>query len=338
MKKPYVLVTGGAGFIGAYLVDRLIKRFNIIVVDTLEGRGSIPYVHPDAEFIRADICDNGLYSQLDDYDIDAVYHLAAQSAGEVSEADPCSDTLANSYGTSRIAEYSRRRGIRRFIYTSSFAVYGSASKGTVSEEAAIAPDSVYGVTKYTGELLLGRIFSGSSTKHTVFRLFNTYGPGENLNCRSKGMVSIYAGYIWRSEPVLVKGSLERFRDFTYIEDTVRALEMSLDKSITFGKTYNLSSSEKVRIKDLLSTMFKVCPGDSRREVIEAESTSGDSFGVHTGAEELRKDTGWAPLYSLEEGLGKYFDWIKRVPVMEDLQGFHPFELRKRLHGGKNGHE
>ena len=93
-----VLVTGGAGFIGAYLVKRLIEmNIQVTIVDRLLEVGGISYIHPEANFINADICDTSLYSKLKDYNFDTVYHLAAQSAGEPSYDDPKFDILTNSY-------------------------------------------------------------------------------------------------------------------------------------------------------------------------------------------------------------------------------------------------
>jgi len=328
MAKPYILVTGGAGFIGAHLVNRLKEKYNIVIVDSLRSVGGISYVAPEAELINSDICDTSLYPKLLKYDFSAIYHLAAQSAGESAYDDPKFDILTNSYGTWLLAKYASENGIPRFIYTSTVAVYGSSNGEAFREDSPIMPDSIYGVSKYSGELFIRQILGKSKTDFTVFRLFNTYGPGENLNYKKKGMVSIYASYMWRKEPVVVKGALDRYRDFTYIEDTVEVLYNALGNERSFGNTYNLSSGEKTVIKDLLKEMVKAAGLPLDHKIEEKAGTPGDSFGTHASIDKLREDFGWAPRYTLSKGLSEYFEWIGKVPVIEDLSGYHPFQMNK----------
>ncbi len=327
-----ILVTGGAGFIGVHLVNRLLKEgHKVVIVDILRSVGGISYVNPGADFLEYDICDKNLYKELDKYTFDSVYHLAAQSAGESAYDDPKFDIMTNSYGTWCIAEYCRKNNIKRLIYTSTVAVYGSSLKSAFSESSPIAPDSIYGVSKYSGELFVKQILGNTDSEYTIFRLFNTYGPGENLNYRKKGMVSIYASYIWKDEPVVVKGSLNRHRDFTYIKDTVEILYRALNNATSYGKTYNLSSGEKYDIKGLLAMMIEVSGKPSDYEIIETKGTPGDSFGTSAVTDALVRDFKWTPAFSLKEGLMEYFKWINSVPVKDDLTGYHPLEM-----SGNNG--
>jgi len=324
--KKTILVTGGAGFIGAWLVHKLLDTCNVVIVDNLRSVGGISYVNPGAEFLNYNICDQELYTELDTYDFDGVYHLAAQSAGESSYDDPKYDINTNSYGTWRLAKYCAEKNIKRFIYTSTVAVYGSSGDTGFEEESKIAPDSLYGVSKFSGELFIKQILANSGSDYTIFRLFNTYGPGENLNYRKKGMVSIYASYLWRNEPVVVKGSVMRHRDFTYIEDTVDVLEAAYHNQKAFGSVYNLSSGHKMIIKDLLLEMLKASGKNEDYEIIEEGGTPGDSFGTHAVTDKLIEDFAWTPKYSIEEGLEKYFEWINAVPVSDDIAQCHPLDM------------
>ena len=137
------------------------------------------------------------------------------------------------------------------------------------------------------------------------------------------MVSIYASYIWRDQPVQVKGSLERYRDLTYIDDCIEALYRSYDRSSTYGQTYNLSSGVKTLIKDLVALMVEVAGKPKDYPVEELPSTPGDSFGFHASIEKMCKDLEWEPKVSLREGLEKYFEWIQSIPVTDDLSSHHP---------------
>ena len=277
-------------------------------------------------FLNFDICDKNLYKELDKFQFDAVYHLAAQSAGETSYDDPKYDILTNSYGTCMLAKYCLEKKIKRFIYTSTVAVYGTSKKEGFFENDSKNPDSIYGVSKYSGELFVKQFFKNSSINYTIFRVFNTYGPGENLNFSKKGMLSIYASYIWKKEPIEVKGSLDRYRDFLFVEDNVEILYKSLNLKGSHNKIYNLSSGEKIVIRDLIKVMIKVSGEDSSYPVKELPPTEGDSFGTHGNIDKLKEDFNWSPRFSIEEGLQKYFLWINKIPYVENLEGYHPFEM------------
>lgn len=320
-----ILVTGGAGFIGSYVTKELLdKGKKVIIVDNLQPKGGLAYVNPKAEFIEGDITEPSLYKNLDNYGFEGVYHLAAQTSGEDSYKDPKSDILTNSYGTWLIANYCKEREIPRLIYTSTSAVYGSACKDIVDEETQVQPDSIYGVSKHAGELFLKQLLNESETKYTIFRLTNNYGPGENLNYRKKGMVSIYCSYAWRKEPIHIKGSLDRFRDFLFVEDSVEALIDVYDEEKTYNETYILSSGEKIYVRDLVSKVIAHSGKDIGFFVSVSEETPGDTLGFHADISKIRRDLGWEPRHSLDEGLRKYFEWIKKVPVVDDISSYHPF--------------
>jgi len=323
-----VLVTGGAGFIGAYLVRELIDLgCKVVVVDTLQNVGAISYVHPEADFINMDICDLALYERLVSYDIDTVYHLAAQSAGEPSYDNPQNDAMSNAYGTLLVAKFCRDNNVKKLIYTSTVAVYGDASNlGVLDEESKIDPDSLYGVSKYSGEMYVSQLLKNTDVDYTIFRVFNTYGPGENLLYQKKGMVSIYISYVWKNNPVEVKGSLNRYRDFTYIDDTVNALILAASSSRSSGNVYNLSSGIKTTVQELLSTIVEIFGFESSYPIRELPGTPGDSFGFHSDSTKIKNDLAWVPKVSLSEGIGEYCGWVEKMDDYNDISSCHPFEL------------
>ena len=192
-----VLVTGGAGFLGSHLVHKLIqKNYKVMIVDNLTSRGGIPFVNPKSIFLRGDLIDSQILKKIENFKPEIIYHLAAQSAGEPAYDDPKQDLLNNGYCTYLICNLAKKINAKKLIYTSSVAVYGN-NKKAINEKTPINPDSIYGISKYLGELYIKQILYGTKTNTIIYRIFNTYGPGENLNYVKKGMVSIYCSYLWK---------------------------------------------------------------------------------------------------------------------------------------------
>jgi len=309
------------------LVKELIdKGCNVVIVDTLRDVGAISHINSKAEFINMDICDISLYDKLSAYKFDTVYHLAAQSAGEPSYDNPKYDSLTNSYGTLLVAKFCKDNKVSQLIYTSTVAVYGNSMQGSLNEESKISPDSIYGVSKYAGELYVRQTLNNTDVKYTIFRVFNTYGPGENLLYSKKGMVSIYISYLWKKIPIEVKGSLNRYRDFTYIDDTVEALILAESNSNSYGQTYNLSSGVKTTVSELLKEIFKTFGEDSSYPVVEFGNTPGDSFGFHSDNSKIKRDLYWEPKVSLNDGLMRYSRWVESLHNYQSLESEHPFNL------------
>ena len=191
-----ILITGGAGFIGAHLANNLKKNNKIMIVDNLENKGGIPYIDKSNFFVKGNILDKKVLNKIEVWRPDIIYHLAAQSGGEGAYDDPKKDFDSNGYGTYLMAKLAKKIKCKYFVYASSVAVYGS-NKKKITEKTKINPDSIYGISKYTGEMFVDQILKKTKVKVRIFRIFNTYGPGENLENLKKGMVSIYCSFIWK---------------------------------------------------------------------------------------------------------------------------------------------
>ena len=328
MKKKNILITGGNGFIGSYLIERILreKKYNITVIDNNTSIGGIHYVNPKVRFIKGDITDKNIYKKINKTKFEYVYHLAAQSAGETSYDDPPYDILTNSYGTYLVSEFCVKNKVKKLIYTSTVAVYGNQSS-LLNEKSEISPDSIYGASKYTGELFVKQLLKDTKIKYTIFRVFNVYGPGENLNFLKKGIVSIYLGYVWKKEKIIVKGSLERFRDLTYITDTVDALYLAIVKKKSDNQIYNLSSGKKIKINKILSLIIKIFKLSKNYPIQIKQGTPGDSFGFSANNKKIKKDLQWTPKISINNGLTNYYSWIKKIPITNNLDKYHPFKQK-----------
>tara|TARA_B110000027_G_C16107293_1_gene295918 strand:- start:265 stop:1260 length:996 start_codon:yes stop_codon:yes gene_type:complete len=324
MKK--ILITGGAGFIGAHLANNLKKNNKIMIVDNLENKGGIPYVDKSNIFVKGNILDKKILKKIERWKPDIIYHLAAQSGGEGAYDDPKKDFDSNGFGTYLIADLAKKIKCKYFVYASSVAVYGSNNK-EITENSEINPDSIYGISKYTGELFVNQILKKTKVKVRIFRIFNTYGPGENLENLKKGMVSIYCSFIWKKKPLIIKGSLNRYRNLTYVSDCVRILSKSIKNNrLKKFEILNLSHGKKITVKNLIKTILKV---NNLKEwkIIKKESTPGDSFGLNAKNTYLKKKFNNYKFVNLDNGLKNYFLWINRIRGKNIIKS-HPYHMSK----------
>lgn len=309
--SPHVLITGGAGFIGSHLAEECLKRgYEVTVVDNLVTgyRSNVP---GDANFIEMDISDRREYTKISSYSFDAVFHLAAQSSGEISNDEPTLDLTVNTLGTLLLLDMCRKKGVRNFIYASSMAVYGDVDRNPVRETESCQPISFYGISKLASEHYVQHYFKEGFLDTTCFRMFSVYGPGQNLYNMKQGMVSIFLAYLLNNQEIWVKGSGDRFRDFIYIDDVVDAWLLSLNSPSTYGKIYNLGSGSKTTVKELVKQEIYYFGYDEKRYPVRFEGhTPSDQFGLYADISRFNNDTGWKPKHSLSEGLQKMIQWAK----------------------------
>jgi len=326
MKK--ILVTGGAGFIGAHLVEKLLNlKHKVMVVDSLKKTSvGIPYINPKCFFVKGDILKEEVLKKIKKWKPTIVYHLAAQVGSDTAYDNPKFDYLTNGYGTYLLSLLSKEIKIKHFIYTSSVAVYGSSEK-VINEKSKIKPDSIYGVSKYAGEMFIGQVFKKSKIKTSIFRVFNTYGPGENLNNIKKGMVSIYCSYLWKNKPIVVKGSLKRFRNYQYIDDVVNILTKSiLNKKLNKNEIFNLTNGKILTVKKLIGSIL-YANNLKKYKIKIHKHTKGDSFGFNSSSYYLESKFDNYKFISIVEGLKKYFKWINKIPNNKNINKHHPLKLK-----------
>lgn len=311
--KENVIVTGGAGFIGSNLANRLLREgYEVHIIDDL-STGFESNVPAGARFLKADISNKKEIFQLNlPNTIDYVFHLAAQPSGEASFDDPLRDIDVNYKGTLNILTLAKEKKASRFIYSSSMSVYGEAidQNYIVHEKAECNPASYYGCNKLSSEKLINIFTKGSEMKPTIFRLFNVYGPGQNMFNMKQGMVSIYLAYIINKSPVQVKGSLERFRDFIFVDDVVNAFLLSINNKNTFGKIVNLGTGIKTKVEDLLKIILDQFELQEFHDWVNViDSTKGDITGLVADIGILSKCLNWKPTVELRHGIFKMKTWL-----------------------------
>jgi UDP-glucose 4-epimerase len=305
-----VLITGGAGFIGSHIAHRLLKEGQeVIILDNLSTgfRENIP---AGARFLHLDLSDESFVGGLKDIEADAVIHMAAQSSGEISFDNPVYDLRTNTLGTLLLLKWSLEHEVKKFVFTSSMTAYGDGTSTARVETDPVRPKSFYGVGKCASEYYIN-IFADMGLDTTILRLFNIYGPGQNMENLRQGMVSIYMAYIAQNQPILVKGPLDRFRDFVYIDDVMRAVDMAMKNPRSRGGTFNVCTGRKVLVSELLGIIMEAF-GHPRGTypVTTGPRTPRDQDGVYGSYDLIRSRLGWEPTVTLEEGVARMAAWVK----------------------------
>ena len=236
-----ICVTGGAGFIGSHLVDRLIELgHNVLVIDNL-STGMRSFVHEAAQFIEMDVRDPKLVSIFEEFKPSIVFHEAAQTMVQSSMENPSYDCDVNLLGLINVLDACRHVKVEQFLMPSSAAVYGDLAVLPLTEELSGMPSSFYGLTKLTAEGYL-RIYREAFGLNTVcFRYANVYGPRQGDGGEG-GVISVFNRLIVEGQPLTVYGDGEQTRDFIYVDDVVDANIKAMGNSQCTG-IYNVSTKD-----------------------------------------------------------------------------------------------
>lgn len=306
--KTY-LVTGAAGFIGAAVAKALIQLgHQVVTVDNL-STGFKSHIPQDVEFIEGDCQDAKVIAALRAYNFEAIYHIAGQSSGEISFENPVYDLQTNGQSTLQLLDLARAIGCKKFIYASTMSVYGDTENLPVEETLRPNPKSFYGVGKLASEHYLKIYNKEFGIATAALRLFNVYGPGQNLTNMKQGMVSIFFAQALQNKQIHVKGSAERFRDFIYIDDVVKAFlktETVLDKGQYH--LFNVCSGVKTTVGELVDTITRQF--DTKIPTKFEGSTPGDQFGIYGNPEKMHDIIEYWSKVKFEDGISAFFESLK----------------------------
>jgi UDP-glucose 4-epimerase len=298
-----VLITGVAGFIGAWVARRFLKEGHTIVgVDDLSG-GKRTNVPSGLEFIEGDLAQRSTIARLP-RDCRLVLHLAGQSSGEISFDDPVADLEKNTVSALNLIRYGMENRIERLVYASSMSAYGPVPDMPIKETHPCAPLSCYGVGKLASENYL-RVY-GSRLQSVALRMFNVYGPGQDMSNLRQGMISIYLAQALKG-PIEVKGSLDRFRDFIHVEDVAEVWFRAAMYPSAAGKVLNVGTGVRTSVAQLLGRLCKLVPGATH---FTRGATPGDQSGIYADTTELRATLGIEEFKSLDAGLPGFVAWAR----------------------------
>ena len=305
MSSPLVLVTGGAGFIGSHVVDRLIERgCRVVVVDDLRTgkRANLARWLDEGrcELIVADVAE-GLFAPLARHGkIDRVIHLAAQVSVVASIQNPLVDVHVNYRGTVQALEFARATGATKLVFASSAAVYGDAAVPPVGEDARPQPVSPYGVDKLASEYMLHYYSTVHGVQTTALRFFNVYGPRQDPSSPYSGVISIFADRAREGRDLTIFGDGEQTRDFVYVGDVSRAVVEAAFAEAGDRAVCNIGTGSHVTINELARTLVDLCGG--RSTIKHAAPRAGEILQSWAAVDRAAEIFGFRAKTKLADGL------------------------------------
>jgi UDP-glucose 4-epimerase len=304
------LVTGGAGFIGSHLVDRLVDAdHDVIVMDNFStGRaGNLSHSRGLRNFqlVRTDIrrIPRSLLKRLKR--IDRVVHLAALTGVQQSIRDPVSTTEVNVVGTLNVLEAAKALEAERVVFASSAAVYGTPRTLPIAEDANISPISPYGASKAAAELYLGSFEENHGIEAVSLRYFNVYGPRQTAS-QYAGVISIFAKRALDQQPLQIFGDGSQTRDFIFVSDVVDATMASLEATPE-NRAFNIASGNEITILELAKAIQRIT--GSRSELEFCPPRSGDIARSVADTTRAAKELGFKTRTSLDDGLSSTIRWF-----------------------------
>lgn len=298
----HVLVTGGAGFIGSHAVEKLMTvGHSVHIVDNL-STGRRENIHPEAGFAEIAIEDPALAGVFAAFRPEAVVHCAAQTSVAASWDDPRHDALTNVAGTANVLAQCARNDIKRVIYLSSAAVYGEPEYIPIREDHPLRPTSPYGLTKLVGEQYLELFRRRFGLDTITLRLANVYGPRQRSDADG-GVVAIFTERVMSGLPLEVHGDGQQTRDFVYVGDVARAIELAVEAptGITAQPAiFNISTGADIPLVTLIDCLEQTT--GRRSQLRFGPPRPGDIRHSRLSNESARRVLGWAPEISLADGL------------------------------------
>ena len=312
-----ILITGGAGFIGSHLVDRLLSEggwrvtaiddFNDFYDPSIKRENIRPHrENPDFELIEADIRNReALEQKLSDATFDCIVHLAARAGVRPSLSEPKLYAETNVDGTLNLLELARAHQVKQFIFGSSSSVYGMNSKVPFSESDPIFnPISPYAATKAAGELICHTYAHLYDIRIVCLRFFTVYGARQ----RPDLAIHKFAKLISNGKPIPVFGDGTTRRDYTYIDDIIAGVRAAIDYDQSNYEVINLGESRTVELRELILLLENAL--DTHAEIDRQPPQPGDVPQTFADIAKARRLLGYDPQTQIEEGIGRFVEWFR----------------------------
>lgn len=304
----HAIVTGGAGFIGSHLVDRLIDLgWDVVVIDNL-STGSQKNLHPAADFKKLDIRKPQAAHLIRKRKPHAVFHLAAQASVPESVKHPIKDAETNLHATLQLLEASAEARVKRLIFAGTGgALTSEKTQLPTDEEHAAEPVSPYAIAKVAAERYGAFYRASRKLPFTSLRFANVYGPRQNPHGEA-GVVAIFAKRMLAGEPVKINGTGKQTRDFIYVGDVVDAMMAALEIPKAEGP-YHVGTGVEVSVLQLYKRLAKLT--GYAKKPLKGPADIGAPLRSCLDSSKLRKELDWTAATSLDEGLWLTVDWFRR---------------------------
>ena len=295
-----ILVTGGSGFIGSHLVDKLMaKGEDVVIFDFVQPRYWKSVKHFYGSILNLDELERAMQ------DVDVVYHLAAIADVKDVFEHPHYSERVNTSGTLNVLEAARKMEVDRVIYGSTDWVYQTTDVESVDETTPIrTPAHLYSSTKLASEYYCQNYSDLYGVKYTILRYGIPYGP----RARAGAIVPIFVDKARKGEELTIAGDGSQFRQFIYVEDLALGNVAALQK-VAANKIYNIDGERPISVREVADTVMKIVGKTGIRYV---PSRPGDFKGKVVSSEKAKRELGWQATTSFEDGVRKYIAWLKET--------------------------
>lgn len=308
LRGKKVLVTGGAGFIGSNLVDRLVELGSEVTVlddlytGDLQNIDSLDQIN----FIRGSVTDPPLVNELVGQS-EIIFQTACRNI-ILSTKSPYEDFQVNVWGTLNILLAAKAHKIERMVYTSSASVYGNAMYLPINEDEGLRPLNPYAASKHSGENYCVAFYESFGIPVTILRYSNVYGIKQNPMNPYCGVISKFLDCLKKDIPPKIHGDGEQTRDFTAIQDVVNATILAAISPKAEGEVYNVATGKETSIKELVTKLIEISDKDIEPEYVDRRDIDNVRRRI-LNIERIRKSLQWVPETSLESGLKNTYNWF-----------------------------
>jgi UDP-glucose 4-epimerase len=314
-----ILITGGAGFIGSHLSEKYtLEGHTVLCLDNFMNsdlgniRGLLNY--KNFKLINGDVRDFDLLEKIVG-DVDVVIHLAAQIHVDRSILEPKLTYDVNIFGTLNILELARRYDISKVIHTSTSEVYGSAQYVPMDENHPLDAPHPYGASKVAADRTCNAYIQTYGVNVCVMRPFNTFGPRQR-DVGYGGVISIFVKRSLNGAPPIIYGDGMQTRDYTYVEDLVKAYDLVLKYDKPLREPINFGTGKEIKITDLANKIIGLCGKRGKIKPVHVAPRPGEVKRLVADYSKAKELLGWEPKYTLDEGLKKFIEWYKNYKFEE----------------------
>nr|HET6905034.1 NAD-dependent epimerase/dehydratase family protein [Ktedonobacteraceae bacterium] len=304
-----ILVTGGAGFIGSHIVDQCIAAgHDVAIVDNFwsEGGGKSTNLNPRARLYRVDITDEASLDRVfDEVQPEIVSHQAAQHSVSVSTKYPKLDARVNVLGLLNVLTNCTRVGVRKIVFASSGATYGTPVRLPIDEDVPQRPESPYGITKMVTEYYLRYWHEANGLNYTALRYGNVYGPRQDPNGEA-GVIAIFAKRFLKHESIRIDWDGEQQKDYVYVGDVARANLLALDHGD--NDIFCIGTGKGTSVNEIYHDLEKIT--GYTPEIVHAPKRAGDIHLAYFNSSKAERILGWKPEVSMEEGIKATVDFFR----------------------------